>query len=515
VIDIYNDDILKWAESYNGEKFHAVLTDCPYEYGFMGKSWDDSGISFQKETWAAIAEHMYPGAFGMTYGGARTYHRIAVAIEDANLIIHPSIFAWVYASGFPKATRIDTQIDKREGVYEDREVIGKHDNPASEIFQGGKLDRDLDLTEPATELGKIWEGHRYGLQSLKPAVEPIIMFQKPYDDKAVSDITATGAGALWIDGARIQTIDGKPAYHYKSGPGGWGFHGGVSPERSPDGTRIDKPVSGSDLGRWPANFAVSHHPECKRIGVKEIDGSIRKAAPGKPGMTSIYGKYKGYDEPQDVGYADENGKETVELWECHPDCAVSKLDESADQVASRYFYRPDWSYEIIERLNSSDQILYSPKASRKERDIGLEDYETQTVQQGCAGDMPIDDRGKDRDRFKVVCRNPHPTVKPMSLNIWLATLLLPPPEYAPRRILIPFSGVMSEGLGAWFAGWDHVSGVEQSEEYCDLAMSRVEWWIKQQEIYGDDISKILSSNKIKPAEKKQEAGIIQRFIEFA
>ena len=110
--EIIHGDVIEWAQSYIGDKFHALLTDCPYEYGFMGKSWDSSGVSFKPETWVALGDHLYPGAFGMTYAGARTWHRIATAIEDAGFIIHPSIFGYLYPSGFPKATRIDTQIDK-------------------------------------------------------------------------------------------------------------------------------------------------------------------------------------------------------------------------------------------------------------------------------------------------------------------------------------------------------------------------------------------------------------------
>ncbi|HUW11898.1 MAG TPA: hypothetical protein VM537_19380, partial [Anaerolineae bacterium] len=104
-------DVLEWE----GDQFHAMLCDPPYELGFMGKRWDGTGIAFQSETWAHLAQFLLPGAFGMAFSGSRTWHRLAVAIEDAGLIIHPSIFGWAYGSGFPKATRIDTQVDKRKG----------------------------------------------------------------------------------------------------------------------------------------------------------------------------------------------------------------------------------------------------------------------------------------------------------------------------------------------------------------------------------------------------------------
>jgi site-specific DNA-methyltransferase (adenine-specific) len=98
-------DVLSWCKSYEGDKFHALLCDPPYELGFMGRSWDKTGIAFQPSTWAALAEHLHDGAFIMAFASSRGWHRQAVAMEDAGLIMHPSIFGWAYGSGFPKATR--------------------------------------------------------------------------------------------------------------------------------------------------------------------------------------------------------------------------------------------------------------------------------------------------------------------------------------------------------------------------------------------------------------------------
>lgn len=134
-------EVLEWAKHYNGPKFHAMLTDAPYHLtsitkrfgqanskpaqhgrdgaftrasaGFMGQTWDGGDIAFRPETWAALAEHLHPGAFGMAFASSRGWHRMAVAIEDAGLIIHPSIFGWAFSQGFPKATRISNQVDNQ------------------------------------------------------------------------------------------------------------------------------------------------------------------------------------------------------------------------------------------------------------------------------------------------------------------------------------------------------------------------------------------------------------------
>jgi site-specific DNA-methyltransferase (adenine-specific) len=108
-------DVLAWAAEYEGEPFMACLCDPPYHLkgGFMSKDWDKDGpdaIAFQPETWAAIADHLHPGAFLMAFGGSRTHHRMAIAMEDAGLILHPTM-VWLNGQSFPKATQISKQLD--------------------------------------------------------------------------------------------------------------------------------------------------------------------------------------------------------------------------------------------------------------------------------------------------------------------------------------------------------------------------------------------------------------------
>lgn len=91
----------------------------------------------------------------------------------------------------------------------------------------------------------------------------------------------------------------------------------------------------------------------------------------------------------------------------------------------------------------------------------------------------VDEIPPDLAEFFEPARNIHPTVKSVKLTQYLATLLLPPPEYAPRRILIPFSGVGSECLGAALAGWEDVVGVEAEAEYVEMARARAAHWLMQ------------------------------------
>jgi len=552
--EIINADVLDWAAKYDGPKFHAMLCDPPYHLtdvhtggkaipgkfgqhtdeqkrecseasangGFMGKKWDGGDISFQPETWAALAEHLHDGAFGMVFAGSRTWHRVACAIEDAGLLIHPSVFCWLNGQGFPKATRIDTQIDKAAGA--EREVVGKwkptgtaRPNKGSKGHSAKKTTAAdstynpddsaiIDLTAPATPLAAAWEGHRYGLQALKPAVEPIIVFQKPYEDKPVECIVRTGAGALNIDGGRIRTKDKLQTFN-----GSFSFSGcGGANER---GKTIIFRDAGK--GRWPANFALVHNPGCRHVGMQRVKGEKHSGKPGT-GKKSMFGMEM---TGETDCYAD--GLETVDAWECVEDCPVRRLGEQGGErptgggrvrkatnetaehpcgwksgprteanwvastgTAARFYYQADWQYEIAEHIDDADPVFYCAKASRKERDAGCDELPLQKRATQGRDVVRTIDRKDGKGTVPVnaqirPARNNHPTIKPLKLLRWLATLLLPPDIYAPRRIVVPFCGVSSEIIGAGLAGWDEITGIEQEEEYVNIGRARAAYWLER------------------------------------
>ena len=111
---LYQGDMLDMLDVIKKESIDAVLTDPPYELNFMGKGWDNSGIAFQPSTWQKCYEVLKPGGYLLAFGGSRTFHRIACAIEDAGFEIRDTIM-WLYGSGFPKSMDISKQIDKKGG----------------------------------------------------------------------------------------------------------------------------------------------------------------------------------------------------------------------------------------------------------------------------------------------------------------------------------------------------------------------------------------------------------------
>ena len=546
---LINSDVNRWARTYRGEKFHAMFCDPPYELAFMNNSWDKSGVSFLPETWARLAEHLFPGAFGFVFAGSRTYHRIAVAIEDAGLIIHPMI-GWVYGSGFPKASRIDKRIDTIAGTKQEiigtvrrwgnaagRERAGQYANQyESSIIGAEKFD---SITIPSTPLAKAWHGHRYGLQALKPALEPIIVFQKPYDESAIDSISKTGAGAINVDGARI----GAPVPPTGSGQShiyGWA-------------NTIKDTQWGGSPGRWPANFIPQHEPECKLIGIHAVEGyTINRwsdnAHPFGGGSGNEY-------------ESEKQNSEIVEEWDCIDGCAIKALVTQGGNLtsgkpsgtkkdgqgivygkwnkeipvtgfgdtgtAARYFYNSDW---MLERLENFEQFYYQAKAARLERNAGLEHLppnERLTPMAGrgegglrcrkCkkwkASGKPCKCQEPDFEQVKfksIPQQNPHPTLKPIRLCQYLSTLLLPPDMYIPRRILIPFSGVCSEMIGAKLSGWEDVTGIELSEDYMEIGKIRLEFWESMIKKYGNNVNEILKINQKKGKKRTATKGRRQK-----
>jgi len=137
-------------------------------------------------------------------------------------------------------------------------------------------------------------------------------------------------------------------------------------------------------------------------------------------------------------------------------------------TASRYFYNADW---MLDRLEQADPLIYEAKASTTEREAGLEGFASITVDDG--RDKPIDNAYL---RGETQRRNPHPTIKPIALARHLATLLLPPAKYGPRRLFVPFAGVASEMIGAMLAGWEDVTGVELEADHMPIAQARIDYW---------------------------------------
>jgi site-specific DNA-methyltransferase (adenine-specific) len=389
----------------------SIVTDPPYELGFMGKKWDSSGIAYSVELWQQCLRVLKPGGHLLSFGGTRTYHRVAVAIEDAGFELRDSI-AWLYGSGFPKSLDVSKAIDKQSGYQ--GEVIG------TEVIdigmQGGSMHagRETKLAERQIKTlsseAQQWQG--WGT-ALKPAFEPVIVARKPIEGTVANNVLKWGTGGLNIDGSRIGTS--KP--EAKNTPfNSWRETEGRDDRQNPTQTYD------ATQGRWPANIILDPYTAellDEQSGTSKSQGGTNAIA----NKRAIYGESKDW---QPFNYGDTGG-------------------------ASRFFY--------------------VAKASKRDRNEGLEDLdEKPSTKQFMSG---VEDEGNNVDGSSRAFANPvaknfHPTVKPTSLMEYLIKLVTPPNG----TVLDPFTGSGSTGKAAILQGFDFI-GIEMTEEYLPIIEGRL------------------------------------------
>jgi DNA modification methylase len=247
---LHSGDCLEVLASLPENSIDAVVTDPPYELGFMGKSWDASGIAFCSDTWALVWRVLKPGGHMVAFGAPKNYHRLACAIEDAGFEIRDSLM-WVFGTGFPKSHNISKAIDAAAGA--EREVVGvkvrgdvqkaKSSGSTYAAADANKGNEKIfgygveELTAPATDKAKQWDG--WGT-ALKPAYEPIVLARKPLSEKTVAaNVLRWGTGALNINATRVgsEVLPEIKAGQAKIGT--FERQDMVTPER---------------VGRWPATI---------------------------------------------------------------------------------------------------------------------------------------------------------------------------------------------------------------------------------------------------------------------
>jgi hypothetical protein len=225
--------------------------------GLWGRSGILRGIAYDVTVWAECLRVLKPGGHVLAFGGSRTWHRLAVAVEDAGFELRDSI-AWIYGSGFPKSLDVSKAIDKKAGA--EREVVtekivdifGEHEErkekPAFGIgsngsaFNGHSEGAMARETLPATSEAKQWQG--WGT-ALKPAFEPVVVGRKPLVGTVAENVLAWGVGGLNIDGSRIGTMVQGHRTNGKAND----VYGDLSYTA---GQRWESSVQ----GRWPANVIL-------------------------------------------------------------------------------------------------------------------------------------------------------------------------------------------------------------------------------------------------------------------
>ncbi len=423
------------------DSISAIITDPPYGLGFMGKEWDDlpPGLPWAQECLRVLK----PGGHLLAFGGSRTWHRLAVALEDAGFEIRDSI-AWLYGSGFPKSMDVSKAIDKAAGATRvdrpDPRWLERYPNgPGGGNLRPSSIGRNADgssslrresaltTSDPVTVAAREWEG--WGT-ALKPAFEPIVVARKPLTGTVAANVLEHGTGALNIDATRIVTNDNLNG-------GAYAKEGNRSESASlhaGSGMNVPGATTGKDYtaptGRWPANVVLD---ESQAAALDEQTGVL----------TSGLMKARTNREPRKGGpiYGADNRN-------------IVSGDTYGDQGgASRFFPTFALTAEDAawqERMNNLPTFRYEAKAPGTER--------------------------PDVDGVQ------HPTVKPLELMRWLVRLVTP----WGGVVLEPFAGSGTALEACLLEGFD-VIGIEREETYLPLIMQRITKPL-QQSLFGEDIA---------------------------
>lgn len=375
----------------------CIITDPPYNLGFMGKDWDKTGIAENPDTWKEFLRVLKPGGYCLAFGGSRTFHRMAFAMEIGGFEIRDTVM-WLYGSGMPKSMNIGLAIDKRNGVENKTGKVAKGvgTNNTLSMNSGVQEHSQFKSEYEEREAQNEWRG--WG-SCLKPAYEPIIVARKPFKGSLVDNVLEYSVGGLNIDECRVgnETIS-------------------------------------THMGRFPANVILTYSEEDK----EEVCGGF----------------------PQSKG---SSGK-------------GFKKEDYAEKGVATNFKRGD--FKPYNDDGSAARYFYCAKASKRDRDEGLDEFSEQKVY---GGDQNWGYGNKNGDNFgervaKVKRRNIHPTVKPTAVMQYLVRLVAP----KGAKILDPFMGSGSTGKAVAYENKDRdmgyeFIGIEMKPEYCEIAKARIEY----------------------------------------
>jgi DNA modification methylase len=420
---LHRGDVLAVLRTLPDNSVDSIVTDPPYELGFMGKSWDASGIAYNVDMWREALRVLKPGGHLMAFSGSRTYHRMTCAIEDAGFEIRDQVM-WVYGSGFPKSQNISKAIDKQAGA--EREVVGERAGGMSvkaggvlnfngrDVENGVSMDSLVPITTPATPEAEQWEG--WGT-ALKPAHEPICVARKPLAKgrTVAGNVLQFGTGALNIDACRVHSAD-SAGYAYTVQRMAPGADQNKTGKTHQEGVAFEGHTKD---GRWPANLIHDGSPEVVALFPAEAGAQAPVHRRNGDKFRNAFGAF--------AGNIDEGG-------------STFQGDSGS---AARFFY--------------------CPKATRRDRNEGLPSSDAPAVANGATM------REREDADWSARNGNHHPTVKPTDLMAYLARLVTPPGGV----VLDLFMGSGSTGKACMREGFQFI-GIDMTPEYVEIARQRIE-----------------------------------------
>jgi DNA modification methylase len=471
---IIQKDSLAFLEEQKDFAFDINYSDPPYALGseiyirpdgkfdykkatdFMNK-WDMPTGDYWEKWFEESFRTLKHGGYSVMFGMDRQLPMFQYYAIKAGFQVRQSMY-WYFISSFPKASDLSKNLDKNAKA--ERVVVGKKVFKASNSGEGYNdfAIGEQNITIPATDLAKKYEGYKYSIAPLKQTCETIMIFQKPYktgsclhDTLAYENGDETCACFAWnIDGGRVSTNGEKINI---------GFKGKILDDNNGwNNNNVERTPYDDTKGRYPSQ-TFCDRGTAERLdeqsGSSKSAGGTGDASKGKKGVLGFEGKANG-------GFGDIGG--------------CSKILHKCD-------------YENGEM----DLYVYAPKVSKNERNAGCDELEDKAG--GIANDSgrsyktkcSICEKEIRKDGRKNACecetpqeyypevsqKNNHPTLKPISLSYRVLKLFKTP---NPQKIVYPFAGVQSEVIGGYKAGFTDFSGCELNAEFVDIGNVRFEHW---------------------------------------
>jgi len=437
---IENIDALEKIKKLPDNSQDIIFMDPPYALGstvfidtdgkpkykqaqdFMNK-WDMPDHNFWEEFFKEAKRVLKYGGRLLSFGMDRQLMLFEYYAVAGGLEIKQSLY-WYFISNFPKSADVSKMIDKRLNI--EREVIGQvesggggitHDSVQKEdsCFRERK-EKYVDITKSVSELGQKYEGYKYSISPLKQTLESVMVFQKETKNGSVlDDIFAYEEGdkeistSIWdIDGGRVATDEDLGRFQTTTilkPENGWNNH-----------NMGNKYQEGSPLGRYPSQLFVD---EDAADVLDSQSGAIK-------GSKSFLRKK---DSSNKDVYRGGIGQKKGEL------CLNFNDTGGSSKILHKIGY-----------LDEPDLVLYVPKVSQTERNVGLNNFVDKDSVHGknSSGGLNV-------SKAKSQLKNNHPTLKPIKLIYKIAQLLKTP---NPQNVFFPFAGSGSEIIGFIKAGFD-------------------------------------------------------------
>jgi DNA modification methylase len=482
----------------------SIVTDPPYELGFMGKKWDSSGIAYSVELWQQCLRVLKPGGHLLSFGGTRTYHRVAVAIEDAGFELRDSI-AWLYGSGFPKSLDVSKAIDKLDAA---NLRLQRNFQFTAWMKSTGITARQID------DITNTKMGSHYTTHPTQPTIATAELFDKlrPYLPEIPENIEKLVAErTVESENYKNREVIGQKQGSKSVDSGGHGIvPGGITEPVELDITAPATPEAQQWQG-WGTALKPAFEPVI--VARKPIEGTVaNNVLKWGTGGLNIGGSRIGSDgggtqcsqrdkEGNCTGHQEANnslgggvmrhGSNTISgRWPANiilDPYTAELLDEQSGETKSGNIkphasknsstiygngsgFQPDITGSHIGDSGGASRFFYVAKASKRDRNEGLEKLLDTTAADMV--DREPDSAGMNSPRAGAGrtsgAKNFHPTVKPTSLMEYLIKLVTPPQGI----VLDPFTGSGSTGKAAILQGFDFI-GIEMTEEYLPIIEGRL------------------------------------------